>query len=81
MGAAASLPVMMCGMAGSRQGWIEAPYVATPARFDEILAGAIAVPGTQRDIRIIPGVAQRDRERPDVHARRGDAACRDRQPA
>ena len=66
MGAAASLPVMMCGMAGSRQGWIEAPYVATPAHFDEILAGAIAVPGTRRDIRIIPGVAQRDRERPDV---------------
>ena len=25
---------MICGMAGSRQGWIEAPYVATPARFD-----------------------------------------------
>jgi 2-dehydro-3-deoxygalactonokinase len=66
MGATATLPVMMCGMVGSRQGWIEAPYVATPARFDAILAGAIAVPGTRRDIRIIPGVAQCDSERPDV---------------
>ena len=67
MGAAASLPVIICGMAGSRQGWIEAPYVATPAHFDEILAGAIAVPG-QRDATSAscPGVAQRDRERPDV---------------
>ena len=66
MGAPASLPVMMCGMAGSRQGWIEAPYVATPARFDGILSGAIAVPGTRRDVRIVPGVAQREHERPDV---------------
>ena len=45
MGAAASLPVIICGMAGARQGWIEAPYVATPARFDEIFAGAVARPG------------------------------------
>jgi 2-dehydro-3-deoxygalactonokinase len=66
MNAPASLPVMMCGMAGSRQGWVEAPYVATPARFDAILGGAIAVPGTCRDVRIVPGVAQRQRERPDV---------------
>jgi 2-dehydro-3-deoxygalactonokinase len=66
MGAAASLPVMMCGMAGSRQGWIEAPYVATSARFDDILGGAIAVPGARRDVRIVPGVAQRERQRPDV---------------
>ena len=66
MGATATLPVMMCGMVGSRQGWIEAPYVATPARFEAILGGAISVPGTRRDIRIIPGVAQRDSERPDV---------------
>ena len=26
----AALDVVVCGMAGSRQGWIEAPYVATP---------------------------------------------------
>ena len=25
------LPVLMSGMIGSRQGWVEAPYVATPA--------------------------------------------------
>lgn len=27
-----SLPVVICGMAGSRQGWVEAPYVAVPAK-------------------------------------------------
>ena len=35
-------------------------------RFDDVLGGAIAVPGTSRDVRIVPGVAQRERERPDV---------------
>ena len=66
MGAAPSLPVVICGMAGSRQGWVEAPYVATPARLADIFAAAIAVPGTSRDVRILPGVAQKDHARPDV---------------
>ena len=66
MGAQRRLPVIICGMAGSRQGWIEAPYVATPARLDAILAGAVAVPGTRRDIRIVPGLAQREQRTPDV---------------
>ena len=45
MDAGASLPVVICGMAGSRQGWLEAPYVDTPARFEEVFASAVAVPG------------------------------------
>jgi 2-dehydro-3-deoxygalactonokinase len=66
MGARPSLPVIICGMAGSRQGWIEAPYVDTPARFDEVFARAVAVAGARRDVRIVPGIAQRDPARPDV---------------
>lgn len=66
MGATASLPVMICGMAGSRQGWIEAPYVATPARFADIFASAVRIAGTDRDVRIIPGIAQHEPDRPDV---------------
>jgi 2-dehydro-3-deoxygalactonokinase len=66
MGASASLPVMICGMAGSRQGWIEAPYVATPARFADIFANAVRVAGPDRDVRLVPGIAQRDPDRPDV---------------
>jgi 2-dehydro-3-deoxygalactonokinase len=66
MGAASSLPVVICGMAGSRQGWLEAPYVDTPARFADIFARAVAVPGARREVRIVPGIAQRDPSRPDV---------------
>lgn len=64
--APADLPVMICGMAGSRQGWIEAPYVHCPARLDEVLASAVAVPSKGRKIRIVPGVAQRSDDSPDV---------------
>lgn len=65
-GAPQNLPVIVCGMAGARQGWIEAPYVTLPAGLDGILAGAVPVPGQARDIRILPGLAQRSTEAPDV---------------
>ena len=59
-------PVIVCGMAGARQGWIEAPYIETPAAFSDIPAHAVAAPGVARDVRILPGAAQRDRSAPDV---------------
>jgi 2-dehydro-3-deoxygalactonokinase len=66
IGAAPSLPVVICGMAGSRQGWVEAPYADTPAPLAEVFVRAVTVPGTRRDVRIVPGIAQRNPERPDV---------------
>ena len=66
MGAARNLPVIICGMAGARQGWIEAPYVDVPATFGDVLAGAVRVPGIDRDVRIVPGLAQRLESTPDV---------------
>src|SRR3954452_20420053 len=60
VGAAPGLPVVVCGMAGARQGWVEAGYVDTPAQLASILKHAVAVPGQGRDIRILPGIAQRD---------------------
>ncbi|KQZ14115.1 2-dehydro-3-deoxygalactonokinase [Mesorhizobium sp. Root554] len=60
------LPVVICGMAGSRQGWIEAPYVDVPSSIKAILKGAARIPGESRDIRIVPGLAQRLADRPDV---------------
>jgi 2-dehydro-3-deoxygalactonokinase len=60
------LPVIICGMAGARQGWVEAGYVDTPAPLAALLAGAVIVPEESRDIRILPGIAQRDRDAPDV---------------
>ncbi|MBX3581739.1 MAG: 2-dehydro-3-deoxygalactonokinase [Rhizobiaceae bacterium] len=66
VGAPADLPVIVCGMAGARQGWVEAPYVTLPASLDGILAGAVPVPAQGRTIRILPGLAQRSAEAPDV---------------
>ena len=66
MDAPATLPVVICGMAGSRQGWIEAAYVDVPAPINAILQGAIRVPDTARDVRIVPGLAQRMADAPDV---------------
>jgi 2-dehydro-3-deoxygalactonokinase len=66
VGAGNDLPVVICGMAGARQGWVEAGYVDTPAHLASILAGAVVVPGLSRDVRILPGIAQRDRNAPDV---------------
>ncbi|WP_420964121.1 2-dehydro-3-deoxygalactonokinase [Bradyrhizobium sp. B120] len=66
LGAAANLPVVICGMAGARQGWVEAGYVDTPAHLSDILKGAVVARGQPRDIRILPGIAQRDATAPDV---------------
>jgi 2-dehydro-3-deoxygalactonokinase len=64
------LPVVVCGMAGARQGWIEAPYVTVPTGLDGIFAGAVPVTAQvssqRRDIRILPGLAQRAADAPDV---------------
>lgn len=60
------LPVIVCGMAGARQGWVEAGYIDTPTSLAAILTGAVSVPGQKRDVRILPGLAQRSKEAPDV---------------
>ena len=64
--AAKNLPVVICGMAGARQGWVEAGYIDTPANLASILQRAVPVVGQSRDIRILPGIAQRDPKAPDV---------------
>jgi 2-dehydro-3-deoxygalactonokinase len=65
-GAPDSLPVIVCGMAGSRQGWIEVRYLDTPVPLDRVVESAVRVEGISRDVRILPGVAQRDPDHPDV---------------
>jgi 2-dehydro-3-deoxygalactonokinase len=65
LGAADDLPVLICGMAGARQGWVEAPYLKTPTRLDGLHEGAIRI-DTPGDIRILPGIAQARADRPDV---------------
>ncbi|WP_411033220.1 2-dehydro-3-deoxygalactonokinase [Shinella sp. BYT-45] len=71
--APAGLPVLICGMAGAKQGWIEAGYLDTPAALADIPAAAVRIPasavripGVEADIRILPGLAQREAAAPDV---------------
>lgn len=56
------VPVVICGMAGARQGWIEAPYCDVPASPSDLASGAVRP--TVRDRRIavsiLPGLCQRD---------------------
>jgi 2-dehydro-3-deoxygalactonokinase len=50
--------VICCGMVGSRQGWIEAPYARTPcpATPNGFIVAPTTVPGL--NVHIIPGIAQ-----------------------
>jgi len=51
-------PVLACGMVGSRQGWIEAPYGAAPC---PPLTGALTTAPTSDSrisVRIVPGIKQ-----------------------
>ena len=41
------VPLIACGMIGSRQGWVEAPYRECPAGFDAIASALTRVPGTR----------------------------------
>jgi 2-dehydro-3-deoxygalactonokinase len=53
-------PVLVCGMAGARGGWVEAPYVETPAALADLTARlTVAAPG----VRIVPGVCKRENGR------------------
>lgn len=59
------VPCLACGMIGSRQGWVEAAYVACPASLEE-LARRLARAGNNA-LSIVPGLITRDaRGIPDV---------------
>lgn len=62
---AMDLPTLMCGMIGSRQGWVEAPYIPCPADPGDLARHLVAVPGQERAW-IVPGVSLEDGPRRDV---------------
>lgn len=51
------MPVILSGMIGSRQGWIEVPYLDVPAKLDEIAEALVRHPSDPA-IHIVPGLAQ-----------------------
>jgi 2-dehydro-3-deoxygalactonokinase len=57
---APAAPVIAAGMVGSAQGWLEAPYVDTPASADALVAGIVRVKAAcGATLHIVPGVLQR----------------------
>ncbi len=62
------LPVVMSGMVGARQGWVEAPYAPCPAGAAEIAAAAVTIPSaTLGPILLAPGLSVlNSRGAPDV---------------
>ena len=60
------LPALACGMVGSAHGWVEAAYVACPARPQQ-LAAILALAGTgDAQVHIVPGLCVDSPLTPDV---------------
>lgn len=53
---AEDLPVVVCGMAGARGRWLEAPYAPCPAGLADV-ANYVVRPVDTPEVRILPGVA------------------------
>ena len=51
--------IVICGMAGSREGWIEAPYLACPTSLRTLSKGLVHVPGAMPAL-IVPGLCTVD---------------------
>ncbi len=56
-----TVDAVICGMAGARQGWLEAPYLDAPTDLSGLAYGAVhpAMPGSRLLPRILPGVCQK----------------------
>ncbi|MCA3419897.1 MAG: 2-dehydro-3-deoxygalactonokinase [Roseomonas sp.] len=52
--------VLISGMAGSKQGWAEAPYLACPASVPDIARATLPVPFPATRVRLVPGLKARD---------------------
>ncbi|MEX3924220.1 2-dehydro-3-deoxygalactonokinase [Paraburkholderia sp. BR10936] len=56
---APSLPVLAAGMVGSAQGWVQAPYVETPASAQALVAGIVRVRAAcGAEVAVVPGVLE-----------------------
>lgn len=51
------MPVLICGMAGAKQGWVEAPYAAVPCE-PPVTGVAVETQDPRLQVRILPGLKQ-----------------------
>jgi 2-dehydro-3-deoxygalactonokinase len=61
-----ALPIILSGMIGSRQGWVEAPYAACPAGADHIVKALATIDHGDRSISLVPGLSTENDAMPDV---------------
>jgi 2-dehydro-3-deoxygalactonokinase len=54
--AAGEKHILLCGMIGSRQGWVEAEYLPCPVGIEELADAVVAVPFDGAKVRLVPGV-------------------------
>jgi 2-dehydro-3-deoxygalactonokinase len=52
--------ILLCGMIGSRQGWVEAKYLPCPAGIEDLANAVIQVPFAGAEVWLIPGVIGSD---------------------
>ncbi len=55
---AAPIDILACGMVGSRQGWVEAPYVAVPAKPGRLAPIKVTTKDQRLRVSILPGLKQ-----------------------
>lgn len=60
------LPVILSGMIGSRQGWVEAPYARCPAGAADIVTALASIAHAGVGIALVPGLSTEKGEMPDV---------------
>ena len=60
------LPVILSGMIGSRQGWVEAPYARCPAGADDIVTALASIAHPVSNIALVPGLSTENGGMPDV---------------
>ena len=48
--------ILLCGMVGSRQGWVEAEYVPCPVGISDLADAVVQVPFSGASVRLVPGV-------------------------
>ena len=60
-------PAIACGMIGSRQGWLEAPYLPTPAGLEELAGSLRTIQADSGLLHVVPGMLDvNDPASPDV---------------
>lgn len=52
--------VLLAGMVGSRQGWLEAPYLPCPAGLADLAAALVAIPFDGARVKLVPGLIGAD---------------------